>query len=166
MKRILYGFFAIIAVALIAVGCTKTVNTSNNDLYSPKTVIYDVLKSEWYGLPFTNAAGKKGYSLEFKINEIDQYIADGGVVIVQMSTNERQSWQTLPATLDGKIYEIDQYLGGMTISMFSEGTTNAPIIDKDKYYFKFTMIDAKTLASKNIDKNNIQAVKAAFNIGD
>ncbi len=162
MKRILSGFIAIFAIAMIMTACTKTVE--NNDVYTPRSISYSVKKSDW--VTFTNAAGKKGYSLEFQINEIDQYLAENGVVVVQMSTNNKQSWQTLPATLDGKIYEIDQYTGGITVSMFSEGTTNVPIIDKDVYYFKFTMIDAKALANKNVDKNDITTIKAVFDIQD
>ena len=109
MKKILYGFFAVIAIALVAVGCTKTVNTNPID-NTPQTKIYayglTVLPSEWHRDANNNRLFLSGQDLEILRNTGNSTLDDYGI-LVYFSTDRNRYGDPGTITWDDFTYSSE-----------------------------------------------------------
>lgn len=167
MKRILFGFFAIMTVVLVAVGCTKTVNNTDTSM-QPYSDNFTVNSDGW-------KKDGTGYIHGLNLSDmIDANTLNADAVIAYISLDNGRNYEALPTTLldnslnkfvaysythgvDGSTYNVILYANNVDGSQ-----TSIPPTMK----VKIVVIPARLVAQTDVNLKDYNAVKAAFNLKD
>lgn len=107
MKKILLAL-AIGSVSLLTLNsCTKEYIT-NNELVPSVTMVYERVANDWSGTD--NSA-----YLELSVPELTQYYINQGIISVAISSNNEQTYHTIPSTFNAIAYSYDYSVGKIII---------------------------------------------------
>lgn len=167
MKKILYAFFAIIAIALVAVGCTKTVNNTDTSM-QPYSDNFTINSNGW-------EANGAGFSHGLDLSDmIDNNTLNSDAVLAYLSLDDGRNYEALPTTLLDE--GINKYVAYSYTHGFDGGTYNvilyADNVDGSQasvppaFRVKIVVIPARLIAETDVNLKDYNAVKATFNLKD
>jgi len=136
MKRLLLALAIATASFVVFTSCTKEYITQEHyDMVPAQTMVYERSAADWEG------SGQQKF-LDLSVQEITSYYINQGIVTVALSFNNEQTYQALPATIEGVSYSFEYTVGRVTI--FAEDPImageNIPI--PTNAVFKISLIDA------------------------
>ncbi|UIR56600.1 hypothetical protein LZQ00_01965 [Sphingobacterium sp. SRCM116780] len=132
MKRLLLALLIGSATLTSFSSCTKEYVTPVS-----KTMVYERTANQW------KANSSKDKYVDLDVPELSNYYVDQGVVTLAMSFDNEQTYNALPATIDGVSYNYDYTTGSVRIyaqdPIFENGTTiNVP----NHVFVKVTLTEA------------------------
>lgn len=160
MKRILSGFIAIFAIAMIMTACTKTTSPVNDTRVFGFNLT--VAPNEWA----QNTQNPRIFNSGQDVNLINQNIRDYGAVLVYFSTNPN-SFEDAGALPFGNYTFYSAHESGVVHFTAEYTVDGTPVKPNYPVYVKIVVIPATdTQKISNMHDKSYNAVKAAFNIQD
>ncbi len=168
MKRILFGLFAMIAVAAVVSSCTKTVNNTDTSMqaYSDN---FTINSNGWI-------AEGLGYYHGLEMNDmIDVNTLKADAVVVYISLDGGRNYQALNTTLLDEThnrYVAYSYTHGVdagntyNVVLFAENVDGTQTALPPTLTVKIVVIPARLIANTDVNLKDYNAVKATFNLKD